>query len=97
MAVRIEEIPCTVLDEAHMRQVEEAMYTLSEGPEGLYKRPSLARNARSTPGTAEMVLRENKTTRIYPRYPGNGEPVTLFVPSVSCTSKSAFTLGTPGI
>ena len=36
MAVRIEKIICTVLHEAHKRQVEEAMETLSEGPEGLY-------------------------------------------------------------
>src|SRR5918995_6780212 len=37
MAVRIEKIIATVLDEAHKRQVEEVMETLSEGPEGLYK------------------------------------------------------------
>lgn len=35
MAVRIEKILCTVLHEAHVRQVEETMATLSEGPEGL--------------------------------------------------------------
>jgi hypothetical protein len=40
MAVRIEKILCTVLDEAHERQVEETMDTLSEGLEGWYKRPS---------------------------------------------------------
>ena len=39
MAVRIEKIIAAVLDEAHKRQVEEVMETLSEGPEGLYKRP----------------------------------------------------------
>lgn len=39
MAVRIEKIIATVLDEAHKRQVEEVMDTLEEGPEGLYKRP----------------------------------------------------------
>lgn len=39
MAVRIEKILCAVLHEAHMRQVEETMETLEEGPEGLYKRP----------------------------------------------------------
>ena len=39
MAVRIEKITATVLDEAHKRQVEEVMNTLEEGPEGLYKRP----------------------------------------------------------
>jgi hypothetical protein len=33
MAVRIEKILCTVLDEAHGRQIEEAMDTLAEGPE----------------------------------------------------------------
>ena len=33
MAVRIEKILCTVLDEAHERQVEETMETLSEGLE----------------------------------------------------------------
>jgi len=35
-AMRIEKILCTVLHEAHRRQVEEAMDTLSEGPEGFY-------------------------------------------------------------
>jgi hypothetical protein len=39
IAVRIEKIIATVLDEAHKRQVEEVMDTLEEGPEGLYKRP----------------------------------------------------------
>ena len=34
MAVRIEKILCTVLDEAHKRQVEETTQTLSGGPEG---------------------------------------------------------------
>jgi hypothetical protein len=38
MAVRIEKILCTVLDEAHERQVEETMDTLSEGPEAFYRR-----------------------------------------------------------
>jgi hypothetical protein len=37
MAVRIEKILCTVLHEAHERQLEETMDTLSEGPEGVYK------------------------------------------------------------
>jgi hypothetical protein len=37
MAVRIEKILCTVLHEAHKRQVEEAVDTLSEEPEGVYK------------------------------------------------------------
>jgi hypothetical protein len=37
MAVRVEKILCTVLDEAHKRQVEEAVDTLSEGPEGFCK------------------------------------------------------------
>jgi hypothetical protein len=36
MAARTEKIPCIVLDEAHKRQVEETMGTLSEGPEGFY-------------------------------------------------------------
>jgi hypothetical protein len=36
-AVRIEKILVTVLHEAHRRQVEEALKTLSEGPEGFYK------------------------------------------------------------
>ena len=39
MAVRIEKIIATVLNEAHKRQVEEVMETLSEEPEGMYKRP----------------------------------------------------------
>ena len=39
IAVRIEKIIATVLNEAHKRQVEEVMETLSEGQEGLYKRP----------------------------------------------------------
>jgi hypothetical protein len=38
MAVRIEKILCTVLHEAHERQVEESMDILSEGPEGLCRR-----------------------------------------------------------
>ena len=37
MAVRIEKILCTVLYEAHRRQVEETMETLGEGPEGFYE------------------------------------------------------------
>ena len=37
MAVRIEKILCTVLDEAHKLQVEEAAETLSEGPESFYR------------------------------------------------------------
>jgi hypothetical protein len=36
MAVRIEKILCTVLDEAHKRQVKETTETLSEGPEEFY-------------------------------------------------------------
>jgi hypothetical protein len=36
MAVRIEKILCRVLHEAHERQVEETMETLSEGSEGFY-------------------------------------------------------------
>jgi hypothetical protein len=36
MAVRIEKIVATVLDEAHKRQVEEVMDVLSERPEGFY-------------------------------------------------------------
>ncbi len=37
MAVRIEKILCTVLDEAQKRQVEETMETFSEGPEEFYR------------------------------------------------------------
>jgi hypothetical protein len=37
MTVRIEKILCTMLHEAHERQVEETMKTLEEGPEGFYK------------------------------------------------------------
>jgi len=37
MAVRIEKIIATVLDEAHKRQVEEVIDTLQEGSEGFYK------------------------------------------------------------
>ncbi len=37
MAVRIEKIIATVLDEAHKRQVDEAMDNLAEGPEGFYE------------------------------------------------------------
>jgi hypothetical protein len=40
MAVQIEKLITTVLHEAHERQVEETMDTLSEGAEGLYRRPS---------------------------------------------------------
>lgn len=36
MAVRIEKIVATVLDEAHKWQVEEVMDVLSEGPEAFY-------------------------------------------------------------
>ena len=39
MAVRIEKIIATVLHEAHDRQVEEVMESLSEGPEGFYRSP----------------------------------------------------------
>ena len=38
MAVSIEKIIATVLDEAHKQQVEETMDTLEEGSEGLSKR-----------------------------------------------------------
>jgi phage tail sheath protein FI len=38
MAVRIEKILCTVLQEVHKRQVDETMDTLAEGPEGFYSR-----------------------------------------------------------
>ncbi len=37
MAVRIEKILCTVLHEAHRRQVAETMETFEEGPEGFYQ------------------------------------------------------------
>ena len=37
MAVRIEKLLCTILHEAHERQVEETMDTLAEGPEGFYR------------------------------------------------------------
>jgi hypothetical protein len=37
LAVRIEKILCTILDEALKQQVEEATETLSEGPEGFYR------------------------------------------------------------
>jgi hypothetical protein len=37
MEVRIEKILCTVLHEAHQRQVEETVDTLAEGPEGFYQ------------------------------------------------------------
>ena len=37
MALRIEKILCTVLHEAHGRQVEETIDTLSHGPEDFYK------------------------------------------------------------
>ncbi len=39
MAVRIEKIICTVLDEAHKRQVEETTDTIAEGPESHPPRP----------------------------------------------------------
>ena len=38
MAVKIEKIHCTVLQEVHKRQVDETMETLAEGPEGFYSR-----------------------------------------------------------
>ncbi len=34
MAIRIEKILCTVMDEAHRQQVGETTNTLTEGPEG---------------------------------------------------------------
>jgi hypothetical protein len=37
MTARIEKILCTMLHEAHRRQVEETLETLAEGPEGFYK------------------------------------------------------------
>ena len=37
MAVRIEKIIATVLNEAHEQQVEEVRETLSEGLEGFYR------------------------------------------------------------
>ncbi len=37
MAVRIEKILCTVLQEAQRRQVDETVDTLAEGPEGCYR------------------------------------------------------------
>jgi hypothetical protein len=37
MAVRIEKILCTVLHEAHERQVEVTMHILSKGPKGFYR------------------------------------------------------------
>jgi len=43
MWVRMDKILCTVLREAHERQVEETMGALEEGPEGSYKRPSRSR------------------------------------------------------
>ena len=39
MAVRIEMILCTVLNEAHKRQVEETTQTLPEEPEESYRGP----------------------------------------------------------
>jgi hypothetical protein len=36
MTVRIEKILCTVLHQAHERQMEETMDTFSQGPEGFY-------------------------------------------------------------
>ena len=39
MAVRIEKILCTVLDEAHNQQVEETTETLGEGPEEFHRNP----------------------------------------------------------
>jgi hypothetical protein len=39
MAVRREMLTVIALNEAHERQVEEVMETLSEGPEGFYRRP----------------------------------------------------------
>jgi hypothetical protein len=47
IAVRIEKILCTVLNEAHERQVEETMDTPS-GVGGIIKFSSLTQNRRST-------------------------------------------------
>ena len=46
-AVRIEENSPTALDEAHERQVEERMATLTERPEEFYKTTVLLKNGRS--------------------------------------------------
>ncbi len=35
--MRIEKVLCTVLYEAHRRQIEETMETLEEGPEEFYR------------------------------------------------------------
>jgi hypothetical protein len=51
MWIRLEKILATVLREAHRRQVEEAVDTLSEGPEGFYEevlRPSREEGASPT-------------------------------------------------
>jgi hypothetical protein len=37
MWVRMEKILCTVLREAHEKQIEETMDALEEGPESFYK------------------------------------------------------------
>jgi hypothetical protein len=37
MAVRIEKVLCTVLQEARRQQVEETMETLGEGPESFFE------------------------------------------------------------
>ena len=37
MAVRIEKIVATVLNEAHEQQTEEVVHTLSKRPEGFYR------------------------------------------------------------
>jgi hypothetical protein len=40
MTIHIVKILCTVLYEAHGRQVEEVMVTLAEGPVGMYEHSS---------------------------------------------------------
>ena len=47
MEVRIEQILCTVLHEAHQRQVEETMDTPAEGQEGFYEYLTLDLGRRS--------------------------------------------------
>jgi hypothetical protein len=78
MAVRIEKIIATILDEAHKRQAEEVMETLSEGSEGFYRCSSCSRACRTTPGKGELatlslppVLAVDKPSgRKYPRWIG---------------------------
>ena len=68
MAVRIEESIAAVLDEAHRRQVEEAVDVFSKRPEGLYKRPPTDPGGYSpSERSGSFSSSANRLARVVPR------------------------------